>query len=203
MWKSRQKRTTKDSDGDHESPQVCSSAASSHTGRVLEHVTIKLITPLKTVHIWAHLHQRAGLLIPACGDMIKARIKSKPVIQSVWRPACIISSNASLSLYCTGQAQLSRCSKLPLQSYISVMQGHEIHYESQSINILWSTLCPKRIFHILAQLMKQCSSDDVFKLPRCTDFSIILLMCYSRWLLCMKIRLMVQRCTIFCGVSCL
>lgn len=75
-------------------------------------------------YIWAHLRQRAALLIPSCGDMIKAWIKNWPVSQSFNTAAClhtIISPSASLALYCTGHAELSRCTG-PGCGRISMMQ---------------------------------------------------------------------------------
>lgn len=99
-------------------------------------------------YIWAHLQQQAGLLIPSCGDMIEARIKSQPAIQPVsqhycpaWLRTCIIVPSASLSLYCNWGSTVQQMLEARLWSYKSIMQYHYSCYTSSSINRLQATFC--------------------------------------------------------------
>lgn len=74
-----------------------------------------------------------ALLIPSCGDIIKARIKkivgwaagrpaNQPASQPCWLiHACIISP-ASLTLYCIGPVGLSRCAEPDSSRIASILQ---------------------------------------------------------------------------------
>lgn len=135
--------------------------------------TIRLITDWKKAHIWAHLQQRAGLLISSCGDMIKTRIKtlaSHPVTQSVntaaCPPACLLASSAPvlrLAFTALGKQDSADAQGQAVVAYIYNAERHKTHYASSSINRLQPTFCPSGYTHIL-KWSDKCSYGSVVKL---------------------------------------